>query len=300
MSYTEIQERGKSKYYYRSLSKREGNKISKIRRYLGKNLTNEELKRLEEEMDIGLGKPLQKVLSKKEIDSLETIKKNHKQSCKSNFDIKYEAFISRFTYDSNAIEGSTLTLKETAAILFDNITPAGKSPREINEAINHKKAFDFLINYDEDINKEFICQIQNIIVTNTLKKELESFTGIYRPLQVYIRGASFTPPKPEEVKKEMAALIRWYDKNKKRLHPVIIAAYFHCAFESIHPFVDGNGRTGRLLIDFMLHKNDFPMINIPVKRRLEYYDALETGRNGNLKKMINLIISLMSTEETSI
>ena len=88
MSYTEIQERGKSKYYYRSLSKREGNKISKIRRYLGKNLTNEELKRLEEEMDIGLGKPLQKVLSKKEIDSLETIKKNHKQSCKSNFDIK--------------------------------------------------------------------------------------------------------------------------------------------------------------------------------------------------------------------
>ena len=157
-----------------------------------------------------------------------------------------------------------------------------------------------MINYDEDINKEFICQIQNIIVTNTLKKELESFTGIYRPLQVYIRGASFTPPKPEEVKKEMAALIRWYDKNKKRLHPVIIAAYFHCAFESIHPFVDGNGRTGRLLIDFMLHKNDFPMINIPVKRRLEYYDALETGRNGNLKKMINLIISLMSTEETSI
>lgn len=300
MAYTEIQVKGRNRYYYRSKSVRVKGKVNKVRKYLGVNLGRKELDKIEEEIDTELERPLAKLLSKKEIRSLEDIRKEHLKSCRKDFQLKYEAFISKFTYDSNAIEGSTLTLKETSAILFDNITPQGRSPREINEATNHKKAFDYMLEYKGDINKEFICRLQEIIVMNTLRKEIEGQAGIYRDCQVYIRGASFLPPKPAEVKREMNALLAWYNRNMGKLHPVIIAAYFHCAFESIHPFVDGNGRTGRLLIDFILHKNSFPMVNIPIKRRLEYYEALESARNGNLRAMIKMIISLMSTPENII
>jgi len=148
-----------------------------------------------------------------------------------------------------------------------------------------------------EIDKKFICELQSLIVENTLKKEIENQIGVYRTLQVYIRGANFIPPKPNDVKKEMNALIKWHKKNKEKLHPVLVASYFHCAFESIHPFADGNGRTGRLLINFILHKAGFPMINIPIKRRLDYYEALETARNGNLRDFIKIIISLMSTKD---
>ncbi|MDD5651164.1 MAG: Fic family protein [Candidatus Nanoarchaeia archaeon] len=300
MGYTEIQIKGKNKYYYRTKSIRQGKKVKKLRKYLGKNLNDNILKKLEEKIDIELEKPLSKLLSKEELKFLDRIKDNYKKNGKKDFQLKYESFISKFTYDSNAIEGSTLTLRETSSVLFDNISPEGKSPREINEAINHKKAFDFMIDYKGDIDKKFICTLQKIIITNTLKKELEDQTGIYRNCQVYIRGASFIPPKYFEVKKEMSNLIRWYNRNKNKLHPIIISAYFHSVFESIHPFVDGNGRTGRLLINFILHKNNFPMINISLKQRLDYYNSLEKARKGDLKDLIKLIMNLMSTPENII
>jgi len=296
MAYTEVQVKDGNKYYYKTKSIREGNKVKKSRVYLGKNLTIKKLKKLEGEIDIELGY-LIKLLSKKEIKSLENIKKQHQKDCKKDFQLKYESFISKFTYDTNAIEGSTLTLNETSAILFENLTPKGKTLREVNEAINHKKAFDFMLEYKGEIDKKFICELQSLIVENTLKKEIENQIGVYRTLQVYIRGANFIPPKPNDVKKEMNALIKWHKKNKEKLHPVLVASYFHCAFESIHPFADGNGRTGRLLINFILHKAGFPMINIPIKRRLDYYEALETARNGNLRDFIKIIISLMSTKD---
>ena len=296
MAYTEIQIKDGNKYYYKTKSIREGNKVKKSRVYLGKNLTIKKLKKLEGEIDIELGY-LIKLLSKNEIKSLENIKKQHQKDCKKYFQLKYESFISKFTYDTNAIEGSTLTLNETSAILFENLTPKGKTLREVNEAINHKKAFDFMLEYKGEIDKKFICELQSLIVENTLKKEIENQIGVYRTLQVYIRGANFIPPKPNDVKKEMNALIKWHKKNKEKLHPVLVASYFHCAFESIHPFADGNGRTGRLLINFILHKAGFPMINIPIKRRLDYYEALETARNGNLRDFIKIIISLMSTKD---
>jgi len=300
MAYTEVQQKGSNKYYYRAKSMRKGNKVNKVRKYLGKNLSKDKLKRLEREVDIELERPLAKLLSDKEIKLLNAIKKEHQKGCKKNFQLKYEAFVSKFTYDTNAIEGSTLTLMETSAIIFDNITPKGRSPREVNEAINHKKAFDFMLKYKGKINKKFICRLQGMIVANTLKEVLEDQSGVYRTCQVYIRGASFLPPKPSRVGKEMAALFAWHKRNKGKLHPVIVAAYFHSAFESIHPFVDGNGRTGRLLINFILHKSGFPMVNIPVKKRLDYFDALEKARKGNLKDMMKMIVFLMSTKENTI
>ncbi len=297
MTYTEIQEKNGRKYYYRVKSVKKGKKVTKVRGYLGVNLSKKEIHKLEKEMDKTLNKSLNSLLTIKEKQELISIKKKYKGQPKGNLQNRYEVFLAKFTYDSNAIEGNTLSLQETSYILFENRTPEGKSLREINEVLNHKKAFDYMLNYNGDMHKKFICDIQKIIVESTLKKELEKQVGAYRDLQVYIRGAKFIPPKPTEAKKEMANLLRWYNKNKNKLHPLIVGAYFHAAFESIHPFVDGNGRTGRLLMNFILHKHGYPMINIPNKIKLEYYGCLEEARKGNLRKFVEFLFSIIKDTE---
>lgn len=293
MTYTEVQRKGSKEYYYRVKSVRENGKVKKARKYLGKGLSKDELRKREEEADILLGSSLNRLLSSAEIKSLEELKHIQAKQPKVTLQNRYERFLAQFTYDSNAIEGSTLSLQETAAIIFENITPKGKTPREVNEAINHRKAFDYMLWYKGEIDKKFICNIQRIIITNTLKEELENQTGTYREVQVFIRGANFVPPKPEEVPREMRKLLYWQKRNSKKLHPLILAAYFHAAFESVHPFVDGNGRTGRLLINFTLHRNGYPMVNVPNAEKLEYYECLEEARKGNLRRLVRFLYGLL-------
>lgn len=294
MTYTEIQERNKKKYYYRVKSIKEKGKVRKKRIYLGANLKKNNLKKLENQADKILNESLNKLLSKEEKNNLKKIKENFKKLPKQTLENRYESFISKFTYDSNAIEGNTLTLQETSYILFEQRTPKGKSLREINEVLNHKKAFDYILKYKKDITKYFICDIQKKVVENTLRKDLENQIGTYRELQVYIRGAEIIPPKPKDVPMEMRTLIRWYNSNKNKLHPLILAAYFHVAFEAIHPFVDGNGRTGRLLLNFILYKKGYPMINIPNKKKLEYYNYLEKAqKDKDFAKFVKFLYKIM-------
>ncbi|MFH0752922.1 MAG: Fic family protein [archaeon] len=298
--YTETQKKGNKEYYYRVKSVRNGKMVKKMRKYLGTDLSKKELKKLETEADKLLSSQLNKLLTKEELKTLKQIKEKYSGTPKSTGENRYEAFLAQFTYDTNAIEGNTLTLRETANLLFEQRTPPNKTLREINEALNHKKAFDFLLDYKGEINKKIICTLQKLIVTNTLREDLEPQIGKYRTLQVYIRGANFIPPKPKEVKKEMKDLQFWYSRNKHNLHPLIIAAYHHAAFESIHPFVDGNGRTGRLLINLILHKNKYPMINIPNSRKLTYYACLEAARKGDLRKLVKFLYEIMVSTEVYI
>jgi len=277
MVYTEIQERNGKKYYYRVHSVRVGKKVRKKRKYLGVDLENKELKKKEQEADRELPL-LNTLLIKEEIDFLGSVKKKFSKEAKEGYKNRYESFVSLFTYDSTTIEGNTLTLRETAGVLFENLVPAKKSMREIYEVQNHKKAFDYMLNYKEDITKDFICELHKLVVANTLSEELTQKIGKYRNIQVFIRGASIIPSKPQEVHQKMTALLSWYTKNKKKIHPLIVAAYFHVEFEKIHPFVDGNGRVGRLLLNFILHKNKFPMVNIPNKKKLKYYELLEKAQ----------------------
>ncbi|MBI2575195.1 Fic family protein, partial [Candidatus Woesearchaeota archaeon] len=180
----------------------------------------------------------------------------------------------------------------------DNVTPKGKTPREISEAINHKKAFDYMLKYKGEADKKFMCELQKILVTNTLRPGLESQIGKYRTLQVYIRGADFTPPKPSDVPKEMRRLLLWLTRNKDKIHPLIKAAYFHAGFEAIHPFVDGNGRTGRILINFLLNRNGYPMVSIPHSERIDYYISLEKAQKGSLRNFVQFLYKhLMSTND---
>ena len=285
MPYTEIQERNKKKYYYRVQSIRKNGKIGKKRIYMGTNLKKGDLKKKENKADIEL-LFLTTLLSEQQIKKLNEIKKERSK-------LSYEAFIALFTYDSTNIEGNTFTLQETAQLLFEGITPR-KTLREINEIINHKEAFDYLLNKKSDISKKLILELHEIVTKNTLKEEIKEQIGIYRKVQVFIRGIKWLPSNPKQVPLDMAKLLSWYTKNKRRLHPLILSAYFHVHFEMIHPFVDGNGRVGRLLMNFILHKNNFPMINIPHEQKFRYYEFLEKAQvKGDLKPFIEFLFKLL-------
>ena len=145
MVHTEIQEKRGKKYYYRTKAIREGKKIRKERIYLGINLTEGEIKKKEKDADKKLN-VFSVVLTKEEIVFLDKIKRDFSKEPKENYENRYEAFCSLFAYDSTGIEGNTLTLSETSYLLFEGIVPKEKSLREINEVINHKKAFDYILN----------------------------------------------------------------------------------------------------------------------------------------------------------
>lgn len=299
MVFTEVKRKKGKKYYYRVKSIRKGKKVIKERVYLGANLSKEELRKKEAKADKELH-ILKNILTKEEINFLNKIKKLYSKEPKISFENRYESFCALFTHNSTAIEGNTLTLRETANLLFENITPR-KSLREINEILNHKKAFDYILNYKKDITRKFILDIHKLVVKDTLRPELESQIGKFRNIQVYIRGVEWIPPKPSGVPKEIKSLLIWYSRNKRKLHPLVVAIYFHIGFEVIHPFVDGNGRVGRLLMNFILHKNKYPMINIPNLIKYKYYGALKEAQlNGNLRPFIKLMLEILKKNEIRI
>lgn len=185
-----------------------------------------------------------------------------------------EKLMLELTYHSNAIEGNTLTLRETKVVL-EGITVGGKSLREHLEATNHRDA----ILYVEEIvaKREALTewQIRNLhsLVLKSIDPEQ---AGRYRQENVVIAGASTTPPDFMHVAAEMAGLIDWYGHSAD-LHPVARAAQLHTRFVKIHPFIDGNGRTGRLLLNFELMRVGYPPAIIRKEDRLAYYDALDVA-----------------------
>lgn len=291
MPYTEVKVRGGRSYYYRVRSVRKGPKVNKERIYLGMGLGKAELGRKERAADRELG-ALGALLTKKELAFLRGVQQAFKRQPPANRENRYEAFAALFTYDSNAIEGNTLTLDETSHLLFDGMVPA-KSLREVREAINHKGAFDQMLAYRGDITRRFICRLHAAVVKETLLGDLAGQAGKYRDVQVFIRGVEWVPASPEAVPKDMKALLDWYTKNKGKVNPVATAAYFHIAFELVHPFVDGNGRVGRLLMNFILRKHGYPMVNIPNREKRAYYAALHEGQvNGDLRPFVELLLGL--------
>jgi len=290
------------KYHYLEKNVRTNGKWKKFSIYIGKrNLSKKQIQFLKRKYSKVLDRrvnsylksidPLLNLLSDRQIKKLEEIKqkygKDYKKMPPEGKQRYYEWFITQFTYNTSAIEGSTVTLRETGMILFDKITPSGKTLHEVREIENHKKAFDFILSYKGDITKNFVLKIHKILTTDILSKEN---SGKFRKVQVYIRGVETVPPKPQEVGKEFKKLMNWYKTGKKKYHPVIVASYFHSAFEGIHPFIDFNGRTGRLLLNFILMKNEFPTVDIKNKDRMKYYDALQKAQKGNLEPFVNLIV----------
>jgi Fic family protein len=197
-----------------------------------------------------------------------------------------ERFGVEMTYNSNAIEGNTLTLKETYWVIQQGITVKGKSLKDHLEAKNHKEALDFLY--------EMIEHNKNFTFSEHLVKELHSLiiqdidkgiAGQYRNVDVFIAGTEHVPPSSIEVPFKMRELIDWAKKNYRKMYIVEFAAMFHHKFVHIHPFKDGNGRTGRLLMNIFLMQYGFPIAIIQKNDRQKYYRVLEMADNGNYKPL---------------
>jgi Fic family protein/DNA-binding XRE family transcriptional regulator len=200
-----------------------------------------------------------------------------------------------YTFESNRIEGNTLTLRETDLVVNEGITISGKSMREHLEAINHKEAVIYLkhlVDKKSNFTEKDLLQLHNLVLRGIDREN----AGKYRTLQVMIKGSKYTPPQPFLVAKQMEDLFIWYETNKRKLHPVILAAEMSEKMVTIHPFIDGNGRTSRLLMNLILLKNGYVIANIKGDNtnRLNYYNALEAVQVNNTK---NIFYKFIANEE---
>jgi hypothetical protein len=202
----------------------------------------------------------------------------------------HEEFVVEYTYNSNAIEGNTLTLRETDLVL-KGLTIDQKSLKDHIEAVGHKEAFEFvseLVKEKGEINEKVIKQIHYLVLAD--KKDDR---GVYRRVPVRILGATNEPVQPYLIAPKMEELLRNYLASNE--HIVTKLARFHIEFESIHPFIDGNGRTGRLLVNLELMKAGYPPIDIKFTDRIAYYNAFEEYHaKHNLKVMETLFANYIN------
>lgn len=201
-----------------------------------------------------------------------------------------EDLITRSTYHSNAIEGSTLTYAETYAILYNDnsFKIEGKEPREIYEAINHKKALELVfknLQNEDGFDERFIKKLNE-----TINRDIKDTEG-YRTVQVFIRGSEHIPSAPEKIPNLMTYFVYNYNHDEEDIFTKI--ARYHIEFEKIHPFEDGNGRTGRLLLNYELLKNDIPPVVISKEERVKYFEFLKNNDSTGLAEWLRSL----STEE---
>ena len=279
MPYHEIKTKGKKTYNYLVRTVRKGGTWQKKRKYIGKgklpeNQIEKELKKYEKELE----ESRYFDESRKEMIDFIMQKFNayRKKAGKSGTENFNEWFFTELTYNSTAIEGSSLSKRETSMIINDNIVPKNARLKEISEVRNHKEALEFLLGYIGDVNEKLILKLHSIVLKN-----IKDDAGKYRKVPVFIMGENAIFPSPSDVPDMAKTLIRWYKENKSGMYPPELAIIFSMKFVSIHPFTDGNGRLSRLLMNYILKKNGYPEINIYVKERNNYLRAVRKANDGD-------------------
>src|SRR3989338_3587133 len=293
---------GKKAYYYlRASVKRKNKLITKDIMYLGDdiNTVKDKLKKIPSkyyndikkayrtinrfiETNIYLEKIKGLKLKKDSYLSKEALE--YIESCKLHWDNQFykldeltkkeilKNFIIEFAFNTASLEGNTITLKQAQDLLIENITPKDKSLREVYDLQNTEKVFfrlfDELNKVNKDINHEFICEIHDSLMNN-----IDVRKG-YRTIDVRVFRANFESTPAPYVKADMELLLKWYKENEHKLHPFALAIIFHHKFEKIHPFMDGNGRTGRMLLNLILLKKGNPPLIIKKKNRIMYLNKL--------------------------
>ena len=198
-----------------------------------------------------------------------------------------DQFLVEYTYNSNAIEGNTLTLQETAMAL-EGLTIAQKPLRDHLEAIGHRDAFKYV----EELVKDKVELSEHVVkcIHSLVLMDMPEDKGVYRRIPVRIMGALCEPPKPGLIAPLMSDLLQKHRERKAAVGIIEAAALFHLDFEGIHPFVDGNGRTGRLLLNLELMQNGYPAIDVKFTDRRRYYDAFDAySRSGSAEAMTLLV-----------
>lgn len=232
----------------------------------------------------GLDKTLERIQKKKsELDKLRPFPTYALKSIKESMTLEW-------TYNSNSIEGNTLTLQETKMIIEEGFTIKGKSLREHFEAVNHQDAIEFVQSLVSDsyvLKEKDILNVHDLV----LKQIEKEFAGRFRTSGVRISGANFVPPNALKVSEFLTELIDWV--NSSDLDIIIKSAIFHHRFVWIHPFFDGNGRTVRLVFNLLLMKAGFPPAIILKIDRKKYYDALNQANNGDYSKLLLLVMQAL-------
>ncbi len=293
-------EKGKKKYYL-SYSYRQKKKVKKLRIYLGANLSKTELEKKRKKAEKEIQKqikalkvirdPYHTVLSPKELGQLKKLgaSGNIKLSHLSEED--WLKFTEAFTYDTNAIEGSTVTEKEVVNILEKDRWPE-KAKGEISETYGVAKAVEYIRKTKGHISLDLIKELHTIVFENS-----KPFAGKFRRRgkevviadrsgNIVHRGAPSSQVIPL-----LKELIEWYEENKKFYPPLVLAAVVHNQFENIHPFEDGNGRVGRLLLNNILLKHGLPPVNIELENRQEYYASLQAYHTAHdIRPTIELML----------
>lgn len=255
-------------------------------------LVEDEIKHLKIAVANKISVKLQKLLD--EIDSLKTKLDKFSQlnSFNSNQDVELA-----YTFETNRIEGNTLTLAETNLVVNEGETISGKSMREHLEAINHQEAISYIKNKIEKnmvLNEKDVINIHSLILRGIKPKE----AGQYRNVSIAIKEKNFFPPEPLKISKEMEDYFNWYEINKSNLHPVILAIEMQKRLLTIYPFINGNGKVSRLIMNFILLQNGYTIANIKGDndQRLKYYQALEIAITNSNREDFSLFIAQIEKE----
>ncbi len=268
-------------YFYLVESRREGKLVYQdIVKYLGKredaeryarekNMKMPEIKKALEKTERALDEQIAK--KKAVLDSLRPFPKVLEERLRDELVILW-------TYHSTAIEGSTLSPKETATLLAEGIVVGNKPLTDYLAARGHRDAVNLVFSWVEEGEESLSGSDLFELHRATMKNIVDAYLGVYRPVQVYLRGSSYVPPPPDQVPGLMRGFLRELNHNPKKHDPIKLAALTHIDFESIHPFVDGNGRVGRLLANWALMKNGYPPIVITKGERVRYFRMLEEAQ----------------------
>lgn len=298
----EIRERNGLKKYYLAHSFRIGDSVRKVRVYLGADLSSEELnlkrKRAEAELrerlkeSQAIGDPFITALSPSDLKELETLEARGGVRVLHLSELDWVKFKEAFTYDTNAIEGSLVEAKEVGDILRKRRWPDDRSKEDISETYGVAEAVDYIRETEEHVSLKLVKELHKIVFKNS-----KPFAGKFREKNVEVvvadaygnvvhRGAP-----SQQVERLLKELVRWYNQNKKRYSPMVLAAVVHNQFENIHPFQDGNGRVGRLLLNNVLLKHNLPPLNIEMRNRTQYYAALQAYETDhNIRPTLELML----------
>lgn len=262
-------------YYYLEHSVKVGGKVENKSKYLGTRVPKD-IEKIKSDF-------LWQIYAEKWFIKLDKIKGNYsKEFAKMPKEVQekfLQDFMVKFTYNSNRIEGSSLSLRDNVNLLVEGISPKEKPLNDIKEAENHKKVFYMMLEHKKDLNLQTVLFWHKELFGET-KPHL---AGKIREYQVIVTGSKTQFPFPAELNFLLKEFFKWYEKNKSKLHPVVLASLVHFKFVSIHPFGDGNGRISRLMMNFVLHKHRYPMSDIQYKNRNSYYNALERAQLKGLE-----------------
>ena len=269
-----------NEYWILIHSVRKGRKVIQKKKYIGKTLPPKaRLEYLKKEFLKELSGEKYKFFSKEDTEKIEKKKADYKKELQKLSSLEKEEklreFIIRFTYDSSKLSGVDVTLRQTSLILKEGVIPKGfKNLRTARELENHEKGIIAITKYKGKLDLRFIKKIHKILflgVDNLIAGKLRS--ELKR--DVKIAGTSYIPPKWDEVNRELTNFFKWYKSENRKLHPLELASLIHLKLISIQPFPDGNSRLSRLLMNWILWKKNYPLVDIPIEDIENYYDVLD-------------------------